>query len=85
MHPMMHPLLNWGKRRSELKPSTFEKNAERMGYPELRRQHLFIGTGVIEAGRQNRDRSRPKQSGLFRTVRGPNQFWLSAAANSFSL
>jgi hypothetical protein len=33
-----------------LKASTFEKNAERMGYPEFRRQHLFIGTGVIEAG-----------------------------------
>ena len=37
-----------GGRRSELRPSSFEKNAERMGYPEFRRQHLFIGTGVIE-------------------------------------
>ena len=28
----------------------FEKNTERMRYPEFRRQHLFVGTGVIEAG-----------------------------------
>jgi hypothetical protein len=41
-----------------------------MGYPEFRRQHLFIGTGVIEAGLQNRVRSRYKQSGMFWTVRG---------------
>jgi hypothetical protein len=28
----------------------FEKNAERMRYPKFRRQHLFVGSGVIEAG-----------------------------------
>jgi hypothetical protein len=28
----------------------FERNAERMRYPKFRRQHLFIGSGVIEAG-----------------------------------
>jgi len=28
----------------------FEKNAARMQYPEFRRQHLFVGSGVIEAG-----------------------------------
>jgi hypothetical protein len=28
----------------------FENNAERMRYPKFRRQHLFIGSGVIEAG-----------------------------------
>jgi len=55
MHPNEAPSTELGGRRSELKPSTFEKNAERMGYPEFCRQHLFIGTGVIEAGRQNRD------------------------------
>lgn len=26
-----------------------------MGYPEFRRQYLFIGTGVIVASLQNRD------------------------------
>ncbi|MCC6394310.1 MAG: hypothetical protein IT167_27180 [Bryobacterales bacterium] len=30
----------------------FERNAERMRYPKFRRQHLFIGSGVIEAGRR---------------------------------
>jgi hypothetical protein len=28
----------------------FSNNAERMRYPEFRRQHLFVGSGVIEAG-----------------------------------
>jgi hypothetical protein len=30
----------------------FEKNTERMRYPEFRAQHLFVGSGVIEAGCQ---------------------------------
>lgn len=28
----------------------FERNRERMRYPKFRRQHLFVGSGVIEAG-----------------------------------
>jgi hypothetical protein len=28
----------------------FETNAKRMRYPEFRRQGLFVGTGVMEAG-----------------------------------
>jgi len=28
----------------------FDRNAERMRYPKFRRQHLFVGSGVIEAG-----------------------------------
>ena len=28
----------------------FERNAERMRYPTFRRQHLFVGSGLIEAG-----------------------------------
>src|SRR5262249_676449 len=28
----------------------FERNAQRMCYPKFRRQHLFVGSGVIEAG-----------------------------------
>ena len=27
----------------------FERNAERMGYPQSRRQHLFVWSGAIEA------------------------------------
>jgi len=33
-----------------LEAAYFERNAERMRYPEYRRQHLFVGSGVIEAG-----------------------------------
>ncbi len=50
----------------------FEKNAERMRYPEFRRQHLFVGTGVIEAGCKTLIGGRCKQSGMFWTVRGAN-------------
>jgi hypothetical protein len=50
----------------------FQRNAERMRYPEFRRQHLFIGSGVIEAGCKTVIGSRLKQSGMFWTVRGAN-------------
>jgi hypothetical protein len=50
----------------------FEKNAERMRYPKFRRQHLFVGSGVIEAGCKTIIGSRLKQSGMFWTVRGAN-------------
>jgi hypothetical protein len=50
----------------------FENNAERMRYPEFRRQHLFVGSGVIEAGCKTVIGSRLKQSGMFWTVKGAN-------------
>jgi hypothetical protein len=50
----------------------FRKNARRMRYPKFRRQHLFVGTGVIEAGCKTVIGSRCKQSGMFWTVRGVN-------------
>jgi len=50
----------------------FEKNRERMRYPKFRRQHLFVGSGVIEAGCKTVIGSRLKQSGMFWTVRGAN-------------
>lgn len=50
----------------------FERNTERMRYPIFRRQHLFIGSGVIEAGCRTVIGSRLKQSGMFWTVRGAN-------------
>jgi len=50
----------------------FENNRERMRYPEYRSQHLFVGTGVIEAGCKVLIGSRCKQSGMFWTVRGAN-------------
>ena len=50
----------------------FKKNAQRMRYPAFRAQHLFVGTGVIEAGCKTVIGSRCKQSGMFWTVRGAN-------------
>jgi len=50
----------------------FERNAERMRYPKFRRQHLFVGSGVIEAGCKTVIGSRLKQSGMFWTVAGAN-------------
>ena len=50
----------------------FEKNAERMRYPKFRKMHLFVGSGVIEAGCKTVIASRLKQSGMFWTVRGAN-------------
>jgi len=50
----------------------FERNAERMRYPKFRRQHLFVGSGVIEAGCKKVIASRFKKSGMFWTVRGAN-------------
>ena len=43
-----------------------------MRYPKFRRQHLFVGSGVIEAGCKTFIGSRLKQSGMFWTVRGAN-------------
>jgi hypothetical protein len=50
----------------------FARNAERMRYPRFRRQHLFVGSGVIEAGCKTVVASRLKRSGMFWTVRGAN-------------
>jgi len=50
----------------------FERNAKRMRYPKFRSQHLFVGSGVIEAGCKTVIGSRLKRSGMFWTVRGAN-------------
>jgi hypothetical protein len=50
----------------------FERNGDRMRYPKFRRQHLFVGSGVIEAGCKTVVGSRLKRSGMFWTVRGAN-------------
>ena len=50
----------------------FETNRERMRYPQFRSQHLFVGTGIIEAGCKTLIGARCKQSGMFWTVRGAN-------------
>jgi len=55
-----------------LEADYFQKNTERMRYPKFRKLHLFVGSGVIEAGCKTVIASRLKQSGMFWTVRGAN-------------
>jgi len=50
----------------------FEHHAARMRYPSFRKQHLFVGSGVIEAACKTVIGSRLKQSGMFWTLRGAN-------------
>jgi len=50
----------------------FERNAERMRYPDFRKQQLFVGSGVIEAACRTVIAQRLKLSGMFWTVRGAN-------------
>lgn len=50
----------------------FTSNAARMNYPKFRQQHLFVGSGVIEAGCKTVVGQRLKQSGMFWTVNGAN-------------
>ena len=58
--------------RLALEADYFERNAERMRYREFRRQGLFVGSGVIEAGCRTVIGSRLKRSGMFWSVRGAN-------------
>lgn len=60
----------------------FDKNAKRMRYSEFRRRHLFVGSGVIEAGCKSVIGSRLKQSGMFWTVRGANAILALPSAQS---
>ena len=50
----------------------FQANAERMRYASFRRQGLFVGSGVVEAGCKTIIGFRLKQSGMRWTVRGAN-------------
>jgi len=50
----------------------FDSNRDRMRYPAFRKQNLFVGSGVIEAGCKTVIGSRLKQSGMFWTVAGAN-------------
>jgi hypothetical protein len=50
----------------------FEKNKDHMRYAAFRKQGLFIGSGVIEAGCKTVIGQRLKQSGMEWTVRGAN-------------
>jgi len=63
-----------GSRRKTLKKEMgyFQNNAHRMRYDEFRKQALFVGSGVVEAGCKTVIGKRLKQSGMEWTVRGAN-------------
>ena len=71
---MRQALPRSGKRRGEgLKGiNYFLERKEQMRYGEFRRQGLFVGSGVIEAGCKTLIGKRLKQSGMFWSVRGAN-------------
>ncbi len=50
----------------------FDKNKDRMRYDNFRKQGLFVGSGMIEAGCKTVIGQRLKQSGMHWTVRGAN-------------
>ncbi len=50
----------------------FDKNKERMRYDNFRKQGLFVGSGIVEAGCKTVIGQRLKQSGMHWTVRGAN-------------
>ena len=50
----------------------FEKNKERMRYDDFRKQELFVGSGVVEAGCRTVVGQRLKQSGMHWSVKGAN-------------
>ena len=50
----------------------FHRNAKRMRYAEFRKQGLFVGSGVMEAGCKTICGQRLKLSGMHWTVRGAN-------------
>jgi len=50
----------------------FQTNRQRMRYADFRRQGLFVGSGVIEAGCKTIIGQRLKRSGMHWTIRGAN-------------
>ena len=63
-----------GKRRKEIEKELgyFKNNAARMDYADYRKQGLFVGSGVVEAGCKTVIGKRLKQSAMQWTVKGAN-------------
>jgi hypothetical protein len=50
----------------------FTDNKERMRYKKFKSEHIFVGSGVIEAGCKTVIGKRLKQSGMFWSLKGAN-------------
>lgn len=63
-----------GKRRKTARKEInyFKNNKHRMKYADFRKQNLFVGSGVVEAGCKTIIGKRLKQSGMEWSVRGAN-------------
>lgn len=59
-------------KKAELEVGYLEQNAKRMRYDQLRKQGIFVGSGVIEAGCKSIIGSRLKQSGMEWSRKGAN-------------
>lgn len=68
----LKPATEEGKKAVSSELGYFERNKERMRYADFRRQGLFVGSGVVEAGCRTVIGQRLKQSGMRWTVRGAN-------------
>ena len=60
------------RKRAETEMGYLEKNKESMRYGDFRRQGLFVGSGVVEAGCKTIIGQRLKQSGMEWSLRGAN-------------
>jgi len=68
----LSPCTEHGKEICKKVIGYFQKNKKRMKYDEFRRQGLFVGSGVVEAGCRTVIGQRLKQSGMHWTVNGAN-------------
>lgn len=68
----MSPSSGYDKEVCEREIGYFDKNKERMRYDDFRRQGLFVGSGVLEAGCRTVIGQRLKQSGMHWSVKGAN-------------
>jgi hypothetical protein len=60
------------RKKAETEIGYFEENKERMRYADFRKQGLFVGSGVVEAGCKTIVGQRLKQSGMEWSVPGAN-------------
>ena len=80
----LSPSTEDGKEVFEREVGYFEKNKDRMRYNDFRKQGLFVGSGVVEAGCRTVIGQRLKQSGMHWTVRGANNIkWLLSSLRKY--
>lgn len=60
------------RKRAQTEMGYLQKNKQRMRYGDFRRQGLFVGSGVVEAGCKTIIGQRLKQSGMEWSLRGAN-------------